>query len=339
MTIREIAQMANVSIGTVDRVLNNRAGVSSATKAKIESIVEQTGFHANAYARNLKLGKKAVIGVMIPLGSSEYGYWNLVLDGIRKAEAEFSGFGLALKYGFYDRDKAGDFTQAFRTLQNEGCTAYLIAPLPVSEFPSAELRESGLPVAFIDSTIPSFTPVAVIAQNPFKGGAAAGRVMRLLCGDGGIFITLQIHPDAYNSYERARGFSSYMRRDSASRTVNIDIRDVSEIPTALDSAFQSYDGIRGIFSVNCIICRVGDYLVQRHLKERVAAVGYDLVESNRSALVNGSVDAIISQRPGFQGYTALSRLFRSAAYDEPLSSMDEVPIDIFFRENLTESIE
>ncbi len=338
MTIREIAQMANVSIGTVDRVLNNRAGVSSATKAKIESIVEQTGFHANAYARNLKLGKKAVIGVMIPLGSSEYGYWNLVLDGIRKAEAEFSGFGLALKYGFYDRDKAGDFTQAFRTLQNEGCTAYLIAPLPVSEFPSAELRESGLPVAFIDSTIPSFTPVAVIAQNPFKGGFVAGRVTRLLSSGTGTFVTIQIHPDAYNSFERARGFRTYIMRDGRNNVVDVNVRSVDDIPHVLDDVFSSHEDIRGIFTVNCIINAAGEYLVHRRIKDKVVAVGYDLVEENRNALKNGSVDAVISQRPAFQGYTAVSALFRKVVQGEAVSPA-EIPIDIYFEENLIEGSE
>ena len=47
MTIKEIARMANVSIGTVDRVVNGRGGVSPQTKAKIEQIIEKTGFHAN----------------------------------------------------------------------------------------------------------------------------------------------------------------------------------------------------------------------------------------------------------------------------------------------------
>ena len=339
MTVKDIAGMAGVSIGTVDRVINGRPGVSQATRERIEGIIAETGYRPNAYASNLRHGRQVHAGVLLPAPESEFGYWKLVADGVGKAADELSGFGLDVECVPYDRDVPGSFTKGLAMLSERGCNAFLIAPLPAAEAAAIGDAISGKPTIFIDTVCLDHRDVPVMAQNPFKGGAAAGRVMRLLCGDGGTFITLQIHPDAYNSYERARGFSSYMRRDSASRTVNIDIRDISEIPKVLDSAFQSYDGIRGIFSVNCIICRVGDYLVQHHLKERVAAVGYDLVEANRAALVNGSVDAIISQRPGFQGYTALSRLFRSAAYDEPLSSMDEVPIDIFFRENLTESIE
>lgn len=335
MTIKEIARMANVSIGTVDRVVNGRGGVSPQTKAKIEQIIEKTGFHANVYARNLKLGKKVVIGVMIPLVDSEYGYWNLVLSGIKKAEAEFSGYGVRLCYGFFDRDKPGDFTRAFDDLKKEGCTAYLIAPLCSDEFPSSELKAMACPVAFIDSTIPTFTPVFTIAQNPFKGGTVAARVTSLLCPRSGVFVVIQIHPDASNSFERARGFRNYIQKDSGKKVVDVSVKSIEEIPHVLDGLFSQYDDIRGIFTVNCIINSVGRYLVYTRRKEDVVAVGYDLVEENREALKNGSVDAVISQRPAFQGYSAISSMFRYVVQGESVTP-DEVPIDIYLEENLVE---
>jgi len=45
MTVHEIAALAGVSIGTVDRVLHKRGRVSAATKAKIEAIIEQYRSH------------------------------------------------------------------------------------------------------------------------------------------------------------------------------------------------------------------------------------------------------------------------------------------------------
>jgi hypothetical protein len=48
--VKEIARRANVSIGTVDRVIHNRKGVSENTKQKINSIIEELNFQPNKMA-------------------------------------------------------------------------------------------------------------------------------------------------------------------------------------------------------------------------------------------------------------------------------------------------
>ncbi|MPM12713.1 Catabolite control protein A [bioreactor metagenome] len=73
MTISEIAKLAHVSIGTVDRVLHKRGRVAPETIKKIMSIVEDYGYQPNTYARNLKLSKDFTIGVLLPLLHSEFG--------------------------------------------------------------------------------------------------------------------------------------------------------------------------------------------------------------------------------------------------------------------------
>ena len=161
-----------------------------------------------------------------------------VNEAIKKAEAEFSGYGVRLCYGFFDRDKPGDFTRAFDDLKKEGCTAYLIAPLCSDEFPSSELKAMACPVAFIDSTIPTFTPVFTIAQNPFKGGTVAARVTSLLCPRSGVFVVIQIHPDASNSFERARGFRNYIQKDSGKKVVDVSVKSIEEIPQLLSKLLE-----------------------------------------------------------------------------------------------------
>ena len=67
MTVQEIAELAGVSAGTVDRVLHNRKGVSQKTKEKIQSIIEQHDYKPNIIARQLKNNKTLKIGVLLPL--------------------------------------------------------------------------------------------------------------------------------------------------------------------------------------------------------------------------------------------------------------------------------
>jgi DNA-binding LacI/PurR family transcriptional regulator len=66
LTIKTIAEMAQVSCTTVSRVLNNRADVKPETREKILAIVEKSGFQPNAFARGIQSKKSRCIGLIIP---------------------------------------------------------------------------------------------------------------------------------------------------------------------------------------------------------------------------------------------------------------------------------
>ena len=55
ITIKSIAKEANVSEGTIDRVLHNRGGVSKKTEARIKEILKKHNFQVNPVARALAM--------------------------------------------------------------------------------------------------------------------------------------------------------------------------------------------------------------------------------------------------------------------------------------------
>ena len=55
--MKEIAQMAGVSRGTVDRVLNHRGGVSEETARKIQAIVDSVGHVPHSIGRTLAVSR------------------------------------------------------------------------------------------------------------------------------------------------------------------------------------------------------------------------------------------------------------------------------------------
>ena len=52
ITVKEVARLAGVSIGTVDRVLHDRGGVSAETKSRIDEIITSLGYEPNLIARH-----------------------------------------------------------------------------------------------------------------------------------------------------------------------------------------------------------------------------------------------------------------------------------------------
>lgn len=66
ITIYDIARMAQVSVATVSRVLNNTGQVSPQTRALVQAIIEQTGFRPNAIAQSLSTKASKTIGFILP---------------------------------------------------------------------------------------------------------------------------------------------------------------------------------------------------------------------------------------------------------------------------------
>ncbi len=66
-TIKDVAQAANISIGTVDRVMHNRGGVSKKTEEKIKRIAAELNYTPSTIAQALVTQKNNIkIAVIYP---------------------------------------------------------------------------------------------------------------------------------------------------------------------------------------------------------------------------------------------------------------------------------
>ncbi|HWJ77988.1 MAG TPA: LacI family DNA-binding transcriptional regulator [Niallia sp.] len=71
VTIKEIAERANVSRTTVSRVINNTGYISEEAKKKVLKVIEETGYIPSENAKSLRTKKTKVIGVILPKISTE----------------------------------------------------------------------------------------------------------------------------------------------------------------------------------------------------------------------------------------------------------------------------
>ena len=85
-TIREIADLAGVSIATVSRVLNGRGDVAEETRELVSRIIRDNGYTANRTARGLSAGRSGLVGVLVPLVYPAY--FSAILSGAAEALAE-----------------------------------------------------------------------------------------------------------------------------------------------------------------------------------------------------------------------------------------------------------
>lgn len=96
MTIREIANLANTSRGTVDRVLNHRGNVAVDVRQRIEKVISETGYVAKSHLK--KDGKKSTYEVAVVFAKKNDSSYDDVLHGRELALAgEYRYSGIVLK--------------------------------------------------------------------------------------------------------------------------------------------------------------------------------------------------------------------------------------------------
>src|SRR6266498_4373175 len=86
LTIRQIADLAGVSIATAARVLNGRGDVSDETRDLVNRVIRENGYTANRSARGLSAGRTGLVGILVPLVYPAY--FSGILAGAAEALAE-----------------------------------------------------------------------------------------------------------------------------------------------------------------------------------------------------------------------------------------------------------
>jgi LacI family transcriptional regulator len=338
MTVKEIALLAKVSAGTVDRVLYNRGRVSAATKGKIEAIIKKYQFSPNPIARQLKRNKAYCFCVFIPRREQDSGYWEQVLKGILETVEEIRSLGVEIEIFEFDRYNLDTFQKKAKTILRKRPDGVIFAPiLPDKTMPFLiKLKEKQIPYVFFDTDIPSLEPLCVISQDFFKGGYLAGRLMRLFIKD----ITKPVgiwslHGLGYHLQRRRDGFLKYAQEHNLSVVVK-ECSDI-DLPKKEILAFLNKNpDLAGIFVTNSMTHKIAEVVASRHTKD-IAVIGYDLIPENRRLLQAGLIDAIISQRPEEQGRRALQSLYQHFMLNHEVPPYIEMPLDVFFKENLLDT--
>ncbi len=337
-TIKEIAQLTGVSIGTVDRALHNRGRVSEETRNKILKAADKAGYKANIYARNLKRGKAYNFCVIMPDKKNDSRYWELPLKGIIKAAAEMAHYKINVEFFFYNKYDAenivSNFGEAFKN-KWDGC---IVVPSGDKLF-AGLIRQlpSEIPFLYFDSLVPGTDYLSYIGQDSYKSGAAAAKLMHLLAGSEGEIAVLKFTPEDYHIMQRTKGFCDHLNNYAEMEVPVIEIS-----PDYIRNTEKQIDGLikmkgnrlKGIFVSNASTYLAARYLEKRNLEGKIALIGYDLIKENVDYLKKGTINFIISQMSERQGYEALKTLVDSVILKQKTDKTKFMQIDIITKENV-----
>lgn len=339
--IKDIARLAGVSVGTVDRVLHNRGRVSEDALKKVTKVMEEIDYKPNLIARTLGSNKSYRLAALIP-NPSQDPYWELSKSGINQAEVEWGQYGVHVEVFPFDLYDNETFKIAAEAVFQSKPDGILVAPIFYHEaLPFFHLfRESGIPYVLFNTSIPEVHPLSFIGQNLYQSGRVGAELMLTGQQGPGTFAVLHINEDIHNSVhllEKERGFREFCEEKSNGsfiiKTLDLSNRSKPSFEDQLQSLLDD-PHLKGIFVSTSKGSIIAASIIEKHGKRGVRVVGYDLLEESLPFLKSGTIDFLINQNPKRQAFLGISHLANHLLFKKQAPPMSLFPLEVITQQNV-----
>ncbi|MBP1996085.1 LacI family DNA-binding transcriptional regulator [Paenibacillus eucommiae] len=273
-TIKDVAKLANVSIGTVSRFINGYK-IKQENSLRIEEAIEQLNFKSNPMARGLRTNKTLTIGVLIPRITDVF--CTQVIEGIEEILNPLN-YGIVICSA---NDNLEQQTEKLSYLREKFVDGIIVMPVTSSEFEADEIVNRGIPIVLVDRLVKGYEFDAVICDN-VNGAYSA---VEMIINKGHRKIAVIGGPEEiFTAQERLTG---YLR---ALNDYNIEVKEeyILHSPYTKNGGIQAINQLldledppTAIFTTNYpITVNSMKVLMERNLVmgEAISLCGYDQTE-------------------------------------------------------------
>ena len=335
-TIKDIAVLAGVSKGTVDRVLHNRGKVSQKAFDSVKSVLSKVEYEPNLIARNLKNNKIYYIIVILPDPAFDP-YWAPSINGIQEAIKESKAFNLSIKIHYFNPDSTDSFTIVTETVLNLAPDGILLAPLFYKEAALAmqKFLDHGICVSTFNNQILLQDNINFVGQDLQQSGRVAAKLLDVLHNNGE-FAIVHVNEKYENSVfmqEKEKGFINYFKekayKDALISTIQLED---SNIEIKFNAFINQNPKLNGVFVTTSKAHQIAKIIIDANRLD-IALVGYDLITENINYLNQGIINFLINQNPKRQAYLGVMHLIEHFVFGKKIPPINLLPIDIINSEN------
>ena len=344
--IKDIATLAGVSEGTVDRVLHQRGDVSEKSKLAVEQVLKEINYTPNLLARSLASKKQYSFICLFP----EYQpgeYWESIESGFVAAAQEFLHYNVLIKKYYFNQFDANSFVEASEKILENAPDAVFLSPIFRNEtfdFTN-KLKIQNIPFSFIDSMIDDIDFLTYYGQNSFKSGYIAAKLLLGSLPEKSQIMIIRTQRKGSVSNQtiaRHQGFMQYMEENGLAdklELINVEMKDNDEASNLelLKTTFFENQNIKAAITFNSKVYRLAMHLdTLNHTDVRL--IGYDLLSKNIDYLKQDVISYLIAQRPDKQAYFTVRDMCRELIFKQEIKKINYVPIDILMKENIEDYI-
>lgn len=338
-TLKQIAEAAGVSRGTVDRVLHGRGHVTPENEEKISILLKEMGYQPNRLGRGLILSSRNIrLGMISQF--SETPFMKMVLDGANLAKNDLNSMNATLYIKSIDSYNVDSVLKAIDDLMNQEIHGLALNP-GSSQLIHDKMRQviaAGVPIVTFNTDAPDTGRLTYVGLNNYQGGRVAAGLMALMLRNGGSVLPISGYTENTAHVERIKGFfdtaQSEFQNLQLLKTVHCYDNDaIAE--KLVDKALREHSDLTGIYlSGNG---QIGVCRALRRLQKvgKICVICFDLTRGNALELQKGCLDFILDQNASEQGYRPAMLLYNKIALrEEPPSEYMYTGIAIKTRFNL-----
>jgi LacI family transcriptional regulator len=344
--IKDIAKKAGCSIGTVDRVIHKRGKVSEPVKQRILEIIREMNYKPNVNARVLASKHPLRLGILLP--SYKPGeYWELPNAGIKQALSRYREQGYQIQVVEISYHNPEQFYRAGMSILQENIDGVIMSPATYKE--SVRLArtyfQKGIPFILIDSDIQGLPSLSFIGKDPVQSGSTVAKLIHQLTRHipekknvWVVNISKNLN-QMYAFLARESGFMNYFSDKQLHEAYQFVTHEIEEKGTQkdFDSKFEELlqTGMpHAIYVTGSRVYRIAHCLKKLKPAQKPLLIGHDLITQNSGMVRDESIDFLIEEEAGRQGYLAVESMIRSIIHKEKLDKKQFMNLLIYTRENL-----
>ena len=320
VTLEEIARMAGVSRGIVDRVYHSRGYVKAEKAERVRQLLEQYDYRPNKLARALSVSqnKKKIAVILNSIGNE---YFDDVILGIDSAAREFAAYGLDVKLVRLKGFEAADQICAINDCVEQGMDALVLTPVndPAVAASLKRIFSSGTPVITVNTDISPEARSCYIGCDYWQSGVMAGGFLLLLAGGRPAQVAIIQGSDHVKGHlERYEGFVETLASQPSIEIIASEpCQDDEDLARAKTTEILKTSSPDYIFVVAGGLSGVMQAI---HSSARaVKVIANDLTHAAIEGLQSGIIQATVFQQPFRQGYLAVRTLFEYIYQDSTIS--------------------
>lgn len=340
--IKDIAQKAGVSIGTVDRVLHNRGEVAAETKEKVLTFAREMHYQPNIVAQALTSKKQYNLAALLPRGGNDNVFWMLHPQGIEKAVKDLLPFQVDVRFFFFELHNENDFLDKTREILEYSPEGVIFAPILKKESLKfcQELDLVNIPYIFIDTNIENTNCLTFIGEDAYQGGRVAASLIDYGLDPSRDILIVNIAKDLGNTQHlnaRNQGFMSFFldagKNKGMKITVEIPSADTNEVESRMDFILNTNPNIGAILVSSAKTHVIARYIENKKIKSLVL-VGYEVTRKNVDFLKKGIIHFLIGQKPMDQSGKAVKKMFDYLTARLVPAKREFQPVEIINVENV-----
>ncbi len=335
--ITDVARLAAVSTATVDRVLHQRTGVRPVTAQRVLKAASELAYLPAGDMHKYLSHKRLNVVFLLPVNNASF--VRLLGDTVDFSKEHWAPFNVKCQVVWIESFNPEVLARSLlRVGKRADGIAFLALDHPAVREAVQQLADRGVSTITLVSDIASSRRNAYVGLDNRAAGRTAGYLIGRFIGAKTAKVAMIAASRSYSSHgDRGAGFLYLMQEmfpDIEVVGLREGLDDIEKTYQQARALLKQFPDLAGIYNIGGAHDGVARALKETGRQHKVVYIGHGLSSDTRALLVDGTMDAVITQNPQAAIYSCVRIFTNLRDHHDVLTGVETSRSQIIFRENL-----